>query len=314
MRGGLGATIAVLVLLFGASDASAATEVGNVCTATSGVSNITFLQLANVSSALPLEVPTAGVVTKWKVKSELEGVMTQFKVFRPTGNKNEFRTVAESPEQTIEKGSNAFDTRIPVQAGDRFGLFGKSPGGVALYCKGKPGDVMGIFSGETLTTDAPVIFNEASEPRVAVSAIVEPDVDGDGFGDETQDKCPQSAAFQTECPQIGLDEFAVAGKGAVTALVIADHEAPVTVTATSKTGKSSKRRALKGSLTLQGGTQTVAPGRIFKFKLKFTPQLKSRLAALPRGKSLTLTVTASATNLVGQVSAKTTTVKLKGLG
>jgi Ca2+-binding RTX toxin-like protein len=37
--------------------------------------------------------------------------------------------------------------------------------------------------------------------RILVAANVEPDSDRDGFGDETQDKCPTNGAIQGPCPQ-----------------------------------------------------------------------------------------------------------------
>jgi hypothetical protein len=303
-------------MLVAAAPATAAVEVGNnLCPANESFTGFMTIQLSDSSGSLPLAVPTAGVATKWKVESLLANRPQVLKVVRPTGKKNEFRVVSESTEQTVLRGQNAFDTRIPVQPGDQFGLYGASPSG-ALYCTGavaKPTDVMGHFGGNLQSIEAPMVFGEFKSARVAVSAIVEPDADVDGYGDETQDKCPQSAALQSECPQITLDEFAIVGRDAITVLVIADHEAPVTVTATSKAGKSSKRHALKGGgVTLKGTTQTVSPNRLFKFKLKFNSKLKSQLAALPRGKSLKLAVTASAKNLLGQISTRTTAVKLKG--
>jgi hypothetical protein len=298
-----------------ASAASAATEVGNVCPANLVSANATMIQLGNVSSSLPIAVPTAGVATKWKVESLQTNKPQVLKVLRPTGNKHEFRAVAESTEQTVLSGQNVFDTRVPVEPGDQFGLYGANPSG-ALYCNAavgaKPMDVAGSIPINFRSTDAPTVFGEFNSIRVAVAAIVEPDADGDGFGDETQDKCPQSAAFQVECAKIGLDLFAVAGRSSATLLVITDHEAPVTVTATAKAGKSSKRRALKGrGLTLKGGTQTVTPGKIAKFKLPFSSKLKSALRALPHGKSLKLTITATATNVAGQSSGYTTFLKLR---
>jgi hypothetical protein len=315
--GGGGFAVALAALALGtAPGASAATEVGNdLCPANESFTGFMAIQLSDSSGSLPLAVPAAGVATKWKVESLLANKPQVLKVVRPTGKKNEFRVVGESTSQTVLVGQNAFETRIPVQPGDQFGLYGASPSG-ALYCTGavaKPTDVMGHFGGNLQSTEAPMVFGEFKSARVAVSAIVEPDADGDGYGDETQDKCPQSAAFQADCALISLDQFAVVGRSSITVLVIADHEAPVTVTATSKAGKSSRRHGLKsGGVTLKGTTQTVSPNKLFKFKLKFNSKLKSQLAALPHGKSLKLTVTASAKNLVGQVSTRTTTVKLRG--
>ncbi len=237
------AAIAVSLLsgLLWTSGAVAATDVGSVCTTEFEVNNLTVIPLANVSSALPIAAPSAGVVTSWRITSGAAAADPQrLEVVRPTANKNEFGLVAESAVQNVVKGVNSFDARIPVKAGDRFGNFGgmTTP---TLFCSGKSGDTMGIFIGKLLTTDAPVFFNEGALERAPVSATIEPDADGDGFGDETQDKCPQSAAFQVPCPQIAIEDFAVVGKAAVTMVVTTDRSAPVTVTASAKAGKSPKK-------------------------------------------------------------------------
>ena len=312
MRWGFAAAVATLGALLLAQGAAASTQVGNVCEGTKTATNAVLIQLGNASSALPIEAP-AGVVTQWKVTS---GVSTtqRLKVVAPTGPPNEYRLLAESEEQAITPGVNVFDVRIPVPAGARFGLYAPAPSG-GLFCEnGKSGDVMGIHGGDFLVTDAPEIFNPALGVRVAVSAVVEPDADGDGFGDETQDKCPQSAAFQTACPRIGLDLYPVAEKGSVTVIAVADHEAPVTVSASAVTGKAPKKKRASSSakVAIEGGTQNVGPGRLSQFKLKFPSKLKSDLKALPAKKSVTLTITAIARNLVGQTTTTTTTVKLKG--
>ncbi len=299
-------------LAIGLPSASAASQFGNVCTAKGGAPPATWTQLSNESSGLPITAPINGVLTSWKVDSGLPAsLQEQLKILRPSGKPNEFRVIGEQPAQSIPEGEDVFEARIPVQAGDRLALYSKEA--VPLCTPAKTGDIAGFFPGDLLSTDAANPFGENAQLRVPVSAIVEPDVDGDGFGDETQDKCPQSAAFQTECPPIGLEDLAVPGKGSLTLLVIADHEAPVTVTAATVVGKRSKRRPLRGAaLTLKGGTQTVKPNQFAKFKLKFPAALRAQLRGLPHGKSLKLTVTASATNLVGQVFKKTTTVSLKG--
>ncbi|HEY7256779.1 MAG TPA: hypothetical protein VH476_08855 [Solirubrobacterales bacterium] len=317
MRRGVAFAVAALGTLLLAPGASASTQVGNVCTAGKLIGNTVLIQLANESSALPIESP-AGVVTEWKVTSSIS-TSTLLKVVAPTGPENTYRLVAESTEQEITPGVNSFAVRIPVPAGARFGLFAPPGPGGALYCEStKSGDVMGFHSGDLLVTDAPEMFGPAMADRVAVSAVVEPDVDGDGFGDETQDKCPQSAAFQAACPQIALEVFPVVEKSSVTLIVISDHEAPVAVSANAvipkaaKAKKKKKRAASSATVTIDGGSQTVVPNHLSQYKLKFPSKLKSALKSLPAKKSMTLTITATATNLVGQTATKATTVKLKG--
>ncbi|HEX6228620.1 MAG TPA: hypothetical protein VFZ41_04055, partial [Solirubrobacterales bacterium] len=252
--------------LAGASSAQAATEVGNDCEVTSGVPNYTFVQLARASSSpLPLDVPSAGVVTKWTVRSKVPVVAPlSFQVLRPTGNPGEFTTVAESSEATVTLGVNTFETRIPVQAGDRFGTYG-GPTTPNLYCGSEnPGDEIGVITGRAAVGSTNV-FLPQKPYLVPVSGTVEPDADGDGYGDETQDKCPQSAAVQGECPVISLSSFGLARKGSALVLIAASSEAPVTVSGKvsyrkKAARKKGKRARTSAQLKLGGGTKTVAPG------------------------------------------------------
>jgi hypothetical protein len=146
---------------------------------------------------------------------------------------------------------------------------------------------------------------------VPLAAVIEPDADGDGYGDETQDKCPQSAAFQTECPVVVLDSLPIAGKNAVTVLVGISNEAPVTVSGSVKLPKTAKASA-SAAAKLKKVTQTVSPGKLGRFVLKFPGKLKAALKELPKGKKLKLKITASAANVAGQVSTDTTKLNLKG--
>jgi hypothetical protein len=257
-------------------------------------------------------------VTKWKVTSDNINTLTQeLVVARPTGNPSEFRAAGRSIAQTVNPGPNAFDTRIPVQQGDRLGIHGDINVG-ALFCpEGKLADVVGIVDGTPfLASGAPTIFGESSELQTPISAVVEPDVDGDGYGDETQDKCPQLAAFQVECPPIALDTFAVVAKSSVTLLVVSDRPTQVTVGAhaghKSKSARASGRGP--GLFVLKGGTQTVTSGKLSKFKLPFSPKLKAKLHSLSHDESLKLTIDATSKNEAGRLSSKTVSVKLRGQG
>lgn len=82
-------------------------------------------------------------------------------------------------------------TRISVQPGDRLGAW--LPAGSQLL----GGPYAGSEIALTLPASEPVgdtLDTSASAPTgvlVNLSAEVEPDADGDGYGDETQDSCPQ---------------------------------------------------------------------------------------------------------------------------
>jgi hypothetical protein len=315
IAGVLGAMAAIS--LVGASAASGATQFGDPCVADEGApaGAVTIFQLAAPASPFPTSAPISGVVTKWTLNlispegEPIPPVITQtLKVLRINAAAKTATAIGEDT-RLVGSGANAFDTRIPVQAGDRLGLFG--PGSSAaeigtLYCEtSSPADIFGAIEGAAPQGSASPYEESAGEARVPVVAVLEPDLDNDGFGDETQDKCPQSAALQTACPSIVLSASSIVKKGLVTVLVTSTSQAPVTVVGTAKLGKGK-------SATLKGGTQVVAPGAIARFTLLFPKTLKSKLKELSTKQRLTLNLTATATNVAGQPSSKALKVKLKG--
>lgn len=320
MRKRLVAMIGVLVAAscIWASGTSAASEVGSKCAANTVIANYTALQLSQ-AGGLPLAAPTAGVVTKWTVNSGVAlpppGFTERMRVFRATGVLNEFQTIAETPPGAVQAGTNTFPTQIPVQAGDRFGVFAPaSPTSLVFICTTTSSeDKLGIKEGD-VPPGAKATYVPIENIQLALSVTIEPDVDGDGFGDETQDKCPRSAKLQTECPLIALSSFSIASRNSALALVASSSSTPVTVAATvsvpgkTKKGKKGKAKILK----LTGGTQTVAPGQLARFVVSYSVPLKAALTALSPKKSLTLTVSASATDATGLVSSSATTLRLKG--
>ena len=317
-----GVLLVVVAMLIGASSATAATEIGSDCQATSGAAGYTFVQLNKVSGgSLPIAAPSAGVVTKWKVNSGIPTAVGQkLQILRPTGGPNQFQTVAESTPATVFQGLNSFDTRLPIQAGDRPAVAGAPGGSVAapLYCEtGNPADEMGALTPES-TLGSTNTYPPALGLVAAISAVVEPDADGDGYGDETQDKCPRSATVQqVECPIITLGALSKAKKGSAQILVSASSQASVAVVGTvhipkrAKKGKKGKARKAR-TITIQGGTKGVIPGAVVPFSLVFPPTLKSALTSLPRSKSLRLVATVTTVDLAGQPSSTQLTVKLKG--
>ena len=208
-------------------------------------------------------------MTKWTVNSGIAlpppGFSERMRVFRATGVLNEFQTIAETPPGTVQAGTNTFPTQIPVQAGDRFGVFAPaSATSLVFICTTTSSeDKLGLKEGD-VPPGAKATYVPVENIQLALSVTIEPDVDGDGFGDETQDKCPRSAKLQTECPLIALSSFGIASRNSALALVASSSSAPVTVAATvtvpgkTKKGKKGKAKILK----LTGGTQTVAPGQL----------------------------------------------------
>jgi hypothetical protein len=297
--------------------ASAATEVGNNCTANTGAPNFTLLQLSQApgSSPLPLVAPAAGVVTKWTVNSAVSApgltIAERMRVFRAAGAANEFRTIAESSPGVVQSGSNTFATQIPVQAGDRFGAYAPTGSAVVFCSTASPADLLGAKEGD-VGPGGTATYMPVEKVQLALSVTIEPDVDGDGFGDETQDKCPQSAAQQAACPALKLKAVSVPpGKSAIRILVATDSQAAITVSASAKVPKGKKG---KGTTTanLAPVVQLVSPGEIIVYTINFSKALKDALKVLPRKKSISLDIVAEGKSVAGASTSERLTVKVKG--
>jgi hypothetical protein len=174
-------------------------------------------------------------------------------------------------------------------------------------------DVIGQSVGDVPPGSAQVFNAEKSSSRVAVSALVEPDLDQDEFGDETQDLCPRSAAIhKSPCPRVSVSSFALAGKGSALLLVSTDAITPVTASGTVPL-PAQKHAHASALLRLSPVTQTVAPGQIAQFVLPFPKPLVSALRRLPRKRSLQLSLEASAApDLAGAVTTSSSSVRLRG--
>jgi hypothetical protein len=305
------------VALIAAPSAPAAVEFGDTCAADSGAPvDYTIATLSAPPGALPLAAPSAGVVTQVKVRIALPVIPASLplkvKALRAAGG-TLFTIVGEAPPVAATAGLSTGSARIPVQAGDRLALHGEPftfeetyVPAFTIFC-GETGDgsIMGGAPGSP-PVGSTAEFAALTEGRAPVSAVLEPDADGDGFGDETQDQCPQSAAAQGVCPTVAVDASSVIKKkGRVIVLVTTDVAAPVKVTGTATLGKGRKAK-------LSSKTATVVPGKVSRFALKFPKRLKNRLKDLKRKRSLRLKLTASATDLIGRVSTDKLNTKLKG--
>jgi hypothetical protein len=298
-------TLASALVLAVPSSAQAAppNDFGNGCLATTAPSNATLVMTAkSVLNTLPITAPMSGVITKatFNVPS-VPTVPTFIKTMRATGNPNEYAVISQSASIGVNTGNNTYDVRLPVTAGD---LLGISSTLGALACNtANAGDIIGTAAGNIGVGQA-ATFTPVPSTAISAVATVEPDVDLDGFGDVTQDLCPQSATFQAACPVIKIDSIASASEKSIKVTATTSTTANVSVTGVAKVGGK--------NVKLKGGSKTVQPGSLTDFKVKLPKALKAALAKLPPSKKITVTLTASATDLVGRVTTDTTKVKLPG--
>ena len=146
----------------------------------------------------------SGVITSWSSfanatsNSQIELLVLQP---NPSGTTHFIATHRDTPRTLTQ--ANALNTfsgvHVPIAAGEQLGLF--LPAGGADCFWDSPPDTGLFFTGGDPPLNVDSNFTGANtNRRLNVSAIVEPDADHDGFGDETQDACPSSALAQGACP------------------------------------------------------------------------------------------------------------------
>jgi uncharacterized repeat protein (TIGR01451 family) len=228
-----GLTVGALVA-FGGASASAAVTIGSDmappavaddCGSPGQSCTVLVVVLSNHSFAVPSlpGSPGRGVIVRWRVK-EASGAL-RLRVIRP-GPAG--RTVVASSAVAVSPGPGVqtFPTRIPVATGDQIGV-----------------DVLGGTLGDRVYAPTPVYALPPIPPSVVAqeqdwtptlvdgavvppptevfdqlesvyNADVEPDADGDGFGDETQDLCAADPTRQTAC----VADLAVRGSASATSV------------------------------------------------------------------------------------------------
>ena len=286
MRKLLGAigVVGALCLLTGAS-ASARTEFGQNCSgnATLATGSLAML-LANgeessfPGSAGPLEPrgPNA-VITRWKaqVGSGLGPLPQQLVAFNHV-RKGEVRNLGESAVEMLIDGSNEFTTRIPITAYSHIGLRGPSG---ALYCElPTPTSMLGVVEGD-FPVGSTSTFKEQLPYGVPVVAIAEPDDDGDGYGDETQDGCAKSAVHQGPCPVLALRARGKLKRKAIVVTVSSSEAAKVKVWGQARWQlRRPNGKAVKVTKQLSFGIKrNVSPGAPGRFRVPLGRAVLRRL-------------------------------------
>ncbi len=200
------------VMLIVPTTASAATQLGSTFVPVSQCgTDTTYIQ--TVSSGPPYSAPYSGVITSWSFQPGAKVPTTiKLKVGRtPPGadltNNTNITIVGESaPETPTGTGLNTFPTRIPVQAGDDIGIYVNAAAVTVNSCNFDNAYTDHYGNGDIApgTTDTFTVENFQHD----VSAVLEPDCNHNGLGDETQDPnvsgpgCPatgQRAAALKKC-------------------------------------------------------------------------------------------------------------------
>lgn len=282
----LAATLSFFVF---AGTASAATTVGQTCNTNSGAP-LTIFQ-SSVSAGASYTVPSSGVITKWGAnRTGSTGTSIGALIFG-TNAGGQWTITKRTPFESIpESVSTEFPARLSVAAGEVLGI--TIYNSTAFMCNSLGlADVID-YNGSFSDVGAVFAPTQIPQVRLPVWATLEADADLDGYGDETQDKCPQSAEFQNPCPVLAISQQLSANAKQISILATASVNASLTATAKVKVGRK--------TVTIKGKATAFTAGKLKTIKLKLPSSVKS---ALKSGKKLTASVT-----LTGSGLANTATV------
>jgi hypothetical protein len=208
-------SLAALVALPAAASAAVATTLGGAASSGNHVScdqdgaHPTLIQSARPVGGVDYTVRSAGVVTSFTTYQD--GSSARGLVLRPNGVADQYTLVGKSAvAAAVGQQTLTLPTRIPVLTGDVIALQALTAAGTKTQCASA-----GISGYNTLAVPASSFDPDTAGPGtvadfsggaaelqqlVNLSAQLEADADGDGYGDVTQDLCPTSAATQAACP------------------------------------------------------------------------------------------------------------------
>jgi uncharacterized repeat protein (TIGR01451 family) len=201
------------LLLAAAAQAQASYTLGDTTNATDNCgSNQVFVQ-AGTAGGPSYVAPSAGVIVSWSYLAHASNPSIKLKVYHPTADPQVWFLRSESAQRTGGTGpgqvqANAMNTftespGLPIQAGDYLGLTGSGSTGIACINTADANDHIRVKNppDTTVGQDNSGFLGNNTTLKIGVSAVVEPDADGDGFGDESQDSCPTDPAVHTgPCP------------------------------------------------------------------------------------------------------------------
>jgi hypothetical protein len=313
---------AVLLIAVAQAGAAETTEFGDRCTAKDSEAGWTLIGLDN-GNAFPLQdvaPPEANsVITRWRTELApgVGPVRQQLLAFRQV-YEGQDRLVGESAIETLVDGVNEFPTRIPIPEYGHIGLRGPEQ---TLFCDKESDHLAGVVEGPFAVGETrPHTWLSAGVPAIA---FIEPDRDGDGYGDLTQDRCTGDAAFYDTCPiaafraggtEVRRRAILVHSTFWVTTKIYATPSMRVTGTVAGAT----RRRGTPGHsflFNLDGGDQDVPPDTPTTFRLPLPTAVTRLLARMTPEESFQANLSARVLNgdaVAGREFSRSWTVKLPG--
>ena len=275
---GLGLAALVSAFFAFSATASARVDVGQIVDPNSSAcsQNLTWLQ--TVSPNNRYVVPERGVLTQWSfLGGAIVPTQMRLKVGRPAGGNN-YTIVGESAFQNpVASTLNTYPTQIPVEAGDIIGFYFQGSNFVDCALPGSPGH-QDSFTTNDIAPGSTATFTPENG-QLDIAAVLEPDCDSDGLGDESQDQnlapCPPApTATITKGPKKKTKkkkatfEFSANEPGATFNCVLDGKQEFKTCTSPLTVKVKKGKHTLSVTATDAGGNSGAAATRDWKVKKK----------------------------------------------
>jgi Ca2+-binding RTX toxin-like protein len=210
----------VAVALAGTSTAQASETLGETFATDSCATAQVLIQKATAASSPSYRAQSSGVIVSWSYRAATNPASITFNVYQATADLSTWFVRSRSGPKAPGSGAgqikanqlNTFPESpgLRIEKDDVLGLSGT--GGNGISCKDGPtaGDLLRVkgTGGDTPVGQSSGGYTGQTPGRLGVSAVIEPDADGDSFGDETQDSCKtEPTVHEGPCPDADGDGF-----------------------------------------------------------------------------------------------------------
>lgn len=298
MKRTLAVALATALILLIQVTAASAVEIGSRCTAEGGDEGVR-VQTVEVPGGPTYTAPISGILTQWGTALPAGYDATlRLKIVQATGTPGQWSVVRQSDPVAAIAGANSYATRIAIAAGERIAVYSATYNG---YCTSgvaaAEGSGMQKFGPDTAVGGTFTVNSTTSASHLALFAVIEPDADGDGYGDQTQDACSLRADMQTPCPAVKITGVKrIVNRTSLKLAVMTDAAASLVATASVRLPARNGRRAR--TVKFKRLVTNVEAGRAKTLKLKFPKSLASHLKAVSKKSKVKVRVKLAATGLV----------------
>ncbi|MGK2877159.1 MAG: hypothetical protein ACSLFF_01060 [Solirubrobacterales bacterium] len=193
--------------------AVAPTTAGNDCTN----ADCTWVQVSTHPGAPSYAIPFDGVATSFSVRVGTTapfGDSLRFYTFEPGSSALKFIPSADSGPIALPAASAGLVVNLPirqtVRAGQMLGLgldLAGTTNGQFLATNPVASDDVRQFNGFPTLGQEVSQNGDSAGSHLNMRAVIEPDADHDGHGDETQDGCPTDRSDQGPCTAPAISDF-----------------------------------------------------------------------------------------------------------